>query len=93
VLTGGGAQLKGIADYAKQALQLSSRVGVPAGLGGVSEEVSTPAFAVASGLMISDLLGNDSTGRAISHDETAHGTQKGRSVAKALTGIFSRFRS
>lgn len=55
VLTGGGANLKGISDYAKQALALSARVGKPSVMGGVGEEASTPTYATAVGLMLSDL--------------------------------------
>jgi cell division protein FtsA len=57
VLTGGGAELKGIADYAREALQLSARVGKPNGLGGVTEQIESPSFATAVGLMLIDLDG------------------------------------
>lgn len=54
VLTGGSAKIKGIADYAKEALGLAARVGKPTGYGGVVEHVEEPQFATAVGLMLLD---------------------------------------
>lgn len=50
VLSGGGAELKGMADYAQGALGRSVRVGRPRGLGGLPEAHSGPAFATLAGL-------------------------------------------
>ena len=50
VLTGGGAELKGVADYAQAALGRSVRVGRPRGLTGLPEAHSGPAFATLAGL-------------------------------------------
>ena len=50
VLTGGGAELKGIADYAQAALGRSVRLGRPRGLTGLPEAHSGPAFATLAGL-------------------------------------------
>lgn len=55
VLTGGGAKLRGIDEYAREALQLSARIGQPTGFGGMGEQVSDPAYATAIGLMMIDL--------------------------------------
>jgi len=54
ILTGGTAQLNGIADYAKEALGLAARVGVAAGFGGVADGIDKPQFATAVGLMLID---------------------------------------
>lgn len=93
VLAGGGAELKGIADYAKQSLQLSARVGRAQQLGGVSDQVATPSFATAVGLMLNDLLdeaGSKHTAGGLKIDEKA----KAKSgLADRLTGIFSKLRS
>ena len=51
VLTGGGAELKGIADYAQGVLGLSVRVGRPRGLAGLPDAHSGPAFATLAGLV------------------------------------------
>lgn len=54
VLTGGGAQLKHIAEYAKQYLGLAARIGKPSGYGGVADNIEHPAYATAIGLMLID---------------------------------------
>ena len=54
VLTGGTANLKGIAGYAKSQLGVAARVGKPHGFGGVADEIDKPHFAAAVGLMLVD---------------------------------------
>ncbi|MET0270753.1 MAG: cell division protein FtsA, partial [Sphingomonas sp.] len=49
VLTGGGAELKGVADYAQGLLGRSVRVGRPRGLTGLPDAHSGPAFATLAG--------------------------------------------
>ena len=51
VLTGGGADLKGIADYAQGVLGRAVRVGRPRGLVGLPDAHSGPAFATLAGLV------------------------------------------
>ncbi|TGX55594.1 cell division protein FtsA [Sphingomonas gei] len=50
VLTGGGAELKGIADYAQQSLGNAVRIGRPKGLIALPEAHAGPAFATLAGL-------------------------------------------
>lgn len=52
VLTGGGAELRGIADFAQGALARNVRVGRPRGLIGLPEAQSTAAFATLAGLIL-----------------------------------------
>ncbi|AVZ42102.2 cell division protein FtsA [Zymomonas mobilis subsp. mobilis ZM4 = ATCC 31821] len=52
VLTGGGAELKGIADYAQGVLGRSVRIGRPHGLVGLPDAHSGPAFATLTGLVL-----------------------------------------
>ncbi len=54
VLTGGTAQLKDIAEYAKQSLGLAARIGKTSGYGGVADGVENPQFATVVGLMLID---------------------------------------
>lgn len=54
VLTGGTAKIQGIGEYAKEALGLAARVGKPTGYGGVAENIESPEFATAIGLMLFD---------------------------------------
>ncbi len=51
VLTGGGAELKGIADYAQATLGRAVRVGRPRGMTGLPEAHSGPGFATLAGLV------------------------------------------
>ena len=52
VLTGGGAKMRDIDVFAKKALEASVKIGVPQGLGGVSEAIEKPEFATAVGLAL-----------------------------------------
>jgi len=52
VLTGGGAEMKGIADYAQGALGRAVRIGRPRGLAAMPEAHSGPAFATLAGLAL-----------------------------------------
>src|SRR3546814_20737755 len=52
VLVGGGADLKGIADYPQSALGRAARIGRPRGLHGLPDAHSGPAFATLAGLVI-----------------------------------------
>jgi cell division protein FtsA len=52
VLTGGGSMLSGINRAARDQLGMSARVVAPQNLGGLTDQVSTPAYAAASGLLL-----------------------------------------
>jgi cell division protein FtsA len=52
VLTGGGAELRGIADFAQGALARNVRVGRPRGLIGLPEAQGSAAFATLAGLIL-----------------------------------------
>ena len=52
VLTGGGANLPGIAELAEKVTHLPVRVGVPFGLEGVSDSLQNPAYATGVGLLL-----------------------------------------
>lgn len=51
-LTGGGSQLAGLAKAARDQLGMSARVLGPAGLGGLTDSISTPPYAAAWGLLL-----------------------------------------
>ncbi len=51
VLTGGGAELKGIADYVQGALGRAVRIGRPRGMVGLPDAHSGPGFATLAGLI------------------------------------------
>lgn len=52
VLTGGGAELKGLADYVQSALDRPVRVGRPKGLAAIPEAHGGPAFSTLVGLAL-----------------------------------------
>ncbi len=51
VITGGGAQLRGLAARAARVLEMPVRLGAPMGLSGFGEAVESPAFATSVGLI------------------------------------------
>jgi len=51
VITGGGAMIQGACELAEQVFDLPVKLGIPMGVAGLSEEVSTPIFATAVGLL------------------------------------------
>jgi len=52
VITGGGAELAGLAEYAQQALGRPVRIGRPAALKGLPEAHATPGFSTLAGLIV-----------------------------------------
>ncbi len=91
VLTGGTAEMKGIDDYAKKALQLAARVGKPSGFSGVAENVNHPAFASALGLMLLDV---EDTARAKHKPSKSGQSSKAvRDVAGKVGKLIGKFRS
>lgn len=56
VLVGGTAKLPGIAEFAKDQLQLAARVGKLQPLSGLVDTVADPTFCTAVGLMLLDML-------------------------------------
>jgi cell division protein FtsA len=51
ILTGGAAQLSGIAELGRDVLQMPVRVVAPSGIGGLTDSILTPAYATAIGLL------------------------------------------
>lgn len=52
VLTGGTAQLRGIARYVSEHLELPARIGVPEQVSGLIDAVASPVYATAVGLVL-----------------------------------------
>jgi len=84
VLTGGSAKIKGIAEYAKERLELAARVGKSKGYGGVAEHIEEPQFAAAVGLMLLDAQDNQRPQHASKH-------ASGKDVIKNASGKLSKF--
>lgn len=86
VLTGGTANLRAIADYAKMKLELAARVGKSSGYGGVAENIEEPQFATVVGLMLADAQG---THRTLHAAKSAGGG--GKAAIKSAGGVISKF--
>lgn len=52
ILTGGGAKMRDIDLFAKNALEAAVKIGIPHSTGGVSESIEKPEFATAIGLAL-----------------------------------------
>ncbi len=52
VMTGGGAQMDGLLEMAQQVFNAPTRYGLPRGLGGLVDVISSPAWSTASGLLL-----------------------------------------
>ncbi len=80
VLTGGGAKLRGIADYAREVLSMNAHVGKLPEFGGMGDKVNDPSFATVAGLMFLDA-------------EVSAGGANGRSDGGLLGGLMSKLGS
>jgi len=78
VLTGGGAKLSKITDFAKKELKLHCRLGKPKGF---SPEIKDPSWSNVCGLVLEGARGLDDEGMSFS----------GKGVFKKIKGIFKIF--
>lgn len=83
VLTGGGAELRSISDYAATALRCNVRIGRPRGLAGLPVAQEGPAFAALAGLVL--FAGAD-------NGDVWHQPQSSESAApkRGLTGVIEK---
>ncbi|PID32665.1 cell division protein FtsA [Candidatus Saccharibacteria bacterium] len=92
VLTGGGAQMKSIAEFAKDNLGLAVKIGKPTGFGGVAEKVDQPEFSTAVGLMLIDSDGargdSDSSKKAVKSSGSIM-----KSTSSKLKEILDKFKA
>ena len=90
ILTGGGANLRDIDIFAKKALEASVKIGVPTGLGGVSEAIEKPEFATAVGLA---LIGSEDFQREFPAGKKSSKLPKmgGKKGSGFFKRIFSKF--
>jgi cell division protein FtsA len=56
VFVGGGSNLPGLAEFAKDKLDLPTKLGVVKGISGLADIVANPEYATATGLMLLDVL-------------------------------------
>lgn len=96
VLTGGTAKLKGITDYAKKELGLAAKVGKSKGYGGVADNIESPDYATAIGLMLIDVTAGFGRGghyHGGGHKGTEKGAQALKKASGILGGIFDKFKA
>lgn len=74
VLTGGGAMTVGVQDACKRTLSLPVRIGIPGGLTGLTDEISSPQFAVVQGLV----------GYAVKNQLTSEGGRRSVSLSRLI---------
>ena len=91
VLTGGGANMKKMAEYSKEKLGLAARVGKPSGFGGVAESAEQPEYAAAVGLMLIDSEGAMNNRGGGKSKARAGGSVKLHSSAKKASNAVSSF--
>lgn len=85
VLVGGGAKLPGLAEFAREQLQLPARVGTLLPIGGLSDITDDLSYTSCIGLMLLDMiLDSNSQGNAYDSEPA--------SLIKSLTRVFSRFK-
>ena len=87
VLTGGGANTKGLVDFTKEQLGVAARLGKPSEYGGASNEIKGPEFSAAAGLMLIDAAGD------VSYAKSPQNAKKAAEKAGGfLRGIFAKFK-
>lgn len=84
VLTGGGAKLDGLLEMAEQVFDAGVRYGLPRGLGGLVDVISSPAWCTASGLLLYALAAEANQDRA-----RQRGGFSVRGVVASLKGMFA----
>lgn len=91
VLVGGTANLKGIAEFARDHLGVAASIGKPTGFGGVADGIDQPQFASAVGLMLIDAEAANQGGHSGRSDKSAKKMLK--QTSGFLGGIFNRFKA
>ncbi len=87
VIVGGTAKIPGLAEFAREKLQLPARIGKIRGLEGLVDTVDDPAFATATGLMLLDILLAPYTQGQIAQESDIFG-----SGMKSIGNFFKRFK-
>lgn len=88
IITGGTAKLPGMAEFARQKLQVSARIGKLDSVGGLVDTVEDSAFATVVGLMLLDMLmlpEYNNAGQSAGHKASAQ-------AMGMLGGLMKRFK-
>ena len=87
VFVGGSAVIPGLAEFARERLQLPARIGSIKGLEGLIDTVNHPSFATATGLMMLDILLAPYNGAVADESKLLSG-----SFASSIKKLFGRFK-
>ena len=82
VITGGGAHMHGVADYAKSVMKLPVTVGKLSGFSGIYDKINDPMYAAAVGLMLID-----------TDQPVAHKGQMGGMFGGVMGGVTTKLKS
>ncbi len=88
VLVGGGARLKDISVYAREALEASIKIGLPRKLGGVADAIEKPEYAAAIGLAITAAR---ESGQELQVSKKQHKPTSKKSKSGVFGKIFKKF--
>lgn len=88
VLVGGGAKMRDIDLFAKDALEAAVKIGTPKGLNGVAESIEKPEFATAVGLALMAAEASELEPSRTKKSKKAKNSKSGFSFIK---NIFSKF--
>ncbi|OGL29590.1 cell division protein FtsA [Candidatus Saccharibacteria bacterium RIFCSPHIGHO2_02_FULL_47_12] len=85
VLVGGSSKLPGIAEFAKEKLELAARIGTLESVQGLKDTVGDPSFFTAVGLMLLDML-------LLPDSHHILAGNGGKGVSGLIEGIFKRIK-
>lgn len=87
VIVGGTGNIPGIAAFAREKLQLASRLGHMDNLQGIIDDIKKPEYITAVGLMQLDMIFAEQVSM-----QGSHGDSSGDGIMEAVTGFFKKFR-
>ncbi|PSO42914.1 cell division protein FtsA [Candidatus Saccharibacteria bacterium QS_5_54_17] len=86
IFSGGGANLHGLTEFAKQYLRLPAHLKMPQGFSGIVDTIENPEFATAVGLMLEDMRAEDAGSSKKELQTLISG------LRDAVGGVMDRFR-
>jgi cell division protein FtsA len=84
IFVGGGSKIVGLADFAKEKLQLPARIGEFVPIGGLGDITDNLSYATPVGLMLLDMLLDGQSVKGQSSDYTG--------ILDSISGVFKKFR-
>lgn len=87
VLVGGMANMPGLADYAKERLQLPAKIGKISNVGGLVDTINSPEYTASVGLMMLDMI---LSGQQLGSGTLASGSQMTSGLITKIKRLISR---